>query len=51
MWQAWLNMCSESAAIGASLSLDWLEYFWKFWIPSPKEATGNREGGINTNLS
>ena len=44
MWQAWLNMCSESAAIEASLSLDWLESFWKFLIPSTKETTGDREG-------
>jgi hypothetical protein len=44
MWQAWLNMCSEFAAIGGSLSLDWLESFWKFLIPYTKEATGNREG-------
>jgi hypothetical protein len=44
MWQAWLNMCSESAAIEASLSFDWLESFWKFLIPSTKETTGDREG-------
>jgi hypothetical protein len=40
MWQAWLNMCSEFAAIGASLSLNWLESFWKL-IPSTKEASDN----------
>jgi hypothetical protein len=43
MWQEWLNMCSEVAAIGASLSLDWFESFWKFLIPSTKEATGDRK--------
>ncbi len=42
MWQAWLNICSESAVIGASFSLDCLEYFWKFLIPSTKEATDDR---------
>jgi hypothetical protein len=40
MWQAWLNMCSEFATIGASLSLNWLESFWKL-IPSTKEASDN----------
>jgi hypothetical protein len=42
MWQVWLNMCSEFAAIGASLSLSWLESFWEFLIPPSKEATDNR---------
>ena len=41
MWQEWLNMCSEIAAIGASLSLDWFESFWKFLTPSTKEYSDN----------
>jgi hypothetical protein len=40
MWQAWLNMCSEFAAIGTSLSLNWLESFWKL-IRSTKAASDN----------
>jgi hypothetical protein len=40
MWQSWLNMCSEFDAIGASLSLNRLESFWKL-IPSTKEASDN----------
>jgi hypothetical protein len=42
MWQAWLNMCSEFASIGTSLSLNWFESFWKFLTPSTKEATHDR---------
>ena len=37
MWQAWLNMCSEFAAIGANLSLNWLDSFWRFLIPCSKD--------------
>ena len=37
MWQGWFDMYNEFAATGTRLSLNWIEHFWKLFIPTAVE--------------
>jgi hypothetical protein len=47
MWQAWLDLYNEFAAIGTRLSLNWFEFLWKI-LPTTVE-TDNLNNKLETN--